>query len=103
MSGIQPEIYPNSNWGTRYEDGSAKGTGWLGGIRMPVEYGQFIPSYMTELGASDDNMMYPLITPNLTPMEINYLRMGNEPTGNIWDKAFEHAQKMKKEGKDTFK
>ena len=103
MSGLlSQELYPNSSWGTR-EDGNPKGTGWLGGVRMPIEYGQSQPSFMTELSASDDRFSYPLLNPMLTAMEVYHLRMGNDPTGNIFDKARKFGLLMEEQGYSPFK
>ena len=96
---------PNSNWGTR-EDGTAKGSGWLGPVRMPMGHGQDVASYMTELSAREEidgaERDFPLLVPTLTPQELFYLRMGNNPTDNIYAKAIEFARNQLRTGKSTF-
>jgi hypothetical protein len=100
MGLLDQELYPNSSWGTR-EDGSAKGTGWLGNI------GAFNGSVMSELGASADldgrRIQFPLIVPTLTPAELTHLRSGGIPTRQIYDKAIQHAIMQMQSGGTAFK
>jgi hypothetical protein len=97
---------PNSNWGTR-QDGSAKGTGWLGQIPMAGDPKTLYPEQMSELSADvtigGKNISFPLIVPTLTPQEIIYLRLGKEPTQNIYRKAISFALEQLKQGKSPYK
>jgi hypothetical protein len=61
---------------------------------------------MTELSATFDidgqPVALPLVVPTLTPDEVKLLQDGGEPTEDIYRKAFEFAQKRRKQNRDTF-
>lgn len=100
---LVPDLYPNSTWGTR-ADGTAKGTGWLGPIRMPLNINDnFIPTYITELSAGDEKGEFPIVSPYLNKMELLYLRMGNSPTKQMIDKSHDFASMLRANKLPTFK
>lgn len=88
--------FPNSTWGSR-QDGSAKGTGFLGAVKASDG------STMTELSVGVDGVEMPLLVPTLTPEEVFYLRMGGAPTAGIISKAVVHANSRNKAKLGAFK
>jgi hypothetical protein len=89
-----------SDYGKR-ANGTKKGLGYFGEIRSKDG-----KSISTEIGANEEvdgrDLHYPLINPNLSREEIDYLVNGGKPTDAIYDKALEHALMRLKQGKNPF-
>lgn len=82
-------------------DGSWKGKGWLGQIRMPNGL-----DVMTEQSVGVDGMGdIPLLVPGMHPAQVNYLR--ENPDGDIPEsmigQAVHHAIKMQERGRSPFR
>jgi hypothetical protein len=98
-----------SNWGKR-EDGSEKGTGWLGVLPRPDGKVSTEISVGVEINGKETEI--PTLVPTLTKEEINYLLshdteahdLFDTPIGkSIMDKAIAHAEGRIAEGKSPFK
>ena len=89
------------DYGTR-PDGTAKGSGWLGEIKMANK-----KDVMTELSIgvniNGKETLIPTIVPTLTKSEVSFLAKGNEPTKAIMDKAVKFAQDRISQGLSPFK
>jgi hypothetical protein len=90
---------PQQPYGNR-NDGTSKGRGFLGELRMPDG------RVMTELSVGVDwgegEQEIPTIVPGLSPQEIEHLRRGGQPTDAIVDKAIKHARKRRQSGLSPF-
>lgn len=83
-------------YGIRHSGEGAKGKGYFG--RLPATDGR----YSTEISRETDGLEYPLIVPTLTRKELNSLLRGEEPTKEIEEKAFKHAQERRKSKNGAF-
>lgn len=81
-------FFDDKNYGKR-NDGSDKGSGWLGEIKQTND------KFATELTYDYDTpygrFSMPLIVPTLTENEIESIRMGEQPTEEMHKKAFKHG------------
>jgi hypothetical protein len=100
----QPGFAP---YGMRYleegqtlSDATPKGKGYFGEI--PMNQG----GAMTELSSAYDQngklVSHPLIVPTLNKQEVDLLKMGLEPTPEIYKKAQDYAQQRIGAGKSPF-
>ena len=100
----QPGIAP---YGMRYleegqtlSDATPKGKGYFGEI--PMNQG----GAMTELSSAYDQngklVSHPLIVPTLNKQEVDLLKMGLEPTPEIYKKAQDYAQQRIAAGQSPF-
>jgi hypothetical protein len=100
----QPGLAP---YGMRYleegqtlSDATPKGKGYFGEI--PMNQG----GAMTEMSSAFDQdgklVSHPLIVPTLTRQEVDLLKMGGEPTPEIYRKAQDYAQQRIGAGQSTF-
>jgi hypothetical protein len=99
------EVNPLAPYGLRYSESLAdqpqiKGRGYMGAI--PTSEG--MP--MTELSSSFDfngqTIQHPLIVPTLSAEEIKLLRMGGEPTPEIYNKSQQFALDRLRQGLSPF-
>jgi len=89
-------------------DGSMKGTGWLGEIKIPN--GSVATEYTTQSQAvkvGGKQIDFPTLVPTLTQKEISLMKNDIIPNGKdipepIMRKAIDHAKKMIAEGKSVF-
>lgn len=100
MPSIPLDQIGNNGYGLR-EDGTQKGSGWLGEIQ--TKDGK---SVMTELsvGVNIDGkeVLIPSIVPTLSDKEIKYLQEYQAPNDVIIKKAVDHARKRMKQGLSPF-
>jgi hypothetical protein len=73
-----------------------KGSGWMG--KLANQTGQV----STELSASNDNMSYPMLTPNMNRQEVNALLANQQPTNAMYNKAEQWANYRQGQGKSPF-
>ena len=73
-----------------------KGSGWMG--MLPNETGQV----STELSASNDNMSYPMLSPNMSRQDIDSLLANQKPTDEMYSKAEQWAKHRQSQGKSPF-
>lgn len=93
--------FTRPDYGLR-EDGTPKGQGWLGELTNPTT-GDVITELSTSFNFDGQDVLAPLITPNLSKEEIQHLVMGGEPTDEIVDKAANHAMSRLQKGLSPFR
>ena len=90
QDGLAPYGMRNLETGQDITQGTVKGKGYFGEI--PMNQG----GAMTEMSSAyeqDGNLVsHPLLVPTLNKQEIDLLRMGIEPTPEIYKKAQDYAQ-----------
>ena len=88
------------NYGLR-EDGTPKGSGWLG--PLPTSTGEEATEISIGVNFDGQERLIPLLVPTLDESEVIHLLEGNEPTQSIFDKAIEHARQRIGAGQSPFK
>jgi hypothetical protein len=73
-----------------------KGKGYFGAL--PMQGG----GVATEISASNEGGSFPLLTPNLSKEQLNYLLQGNQPTDDIYRNAEQHADMRRMAGQSPF-
>lgn len=100
QSGLAPYGMRHLEEGQTISEGTAKGKGYFGEI--PMNQG----GAMTEVSSAyeqDGNLVsHPLLVPTLNKQEIDLLRMGIEPTPEIYKKAQDYAQQRIGAGQSPF-
>ena len=98
--GLAPYGMRNLETGQDITQGTVKGKGYFG--EMPMNQG----GAMTEMSSAyeqDGKMVsHPLLVPTLNKQEIDLLRMGIEPTPEIYKKAQDYAQQRIGAGQSPF-
>ena len=101
------------NYGSR-PDGTPKGPGYLGEIKMTDGSGRVMTEMSITVGAFDlgttgkdrynetDDVSIPVLVPTLSKSEIDHLAGGGEVTDAITTKAIAHARKRIKQNRDPF-
>lgn len=85
-------------------DGSKKGQGFLGPMKMQSgpDKGKTATEISVGVNIDDKEMDIPTMVPGLTVAEKNLLLSGGRPTDDIVNKAVEHARMRMKAGKSVF-
>ena len=100
QDGLAPYGMRHLETGQDITQGTVKGKGYFGEI--PMNQG----GAMTEVSSAyeqDGNLVsHPLIVPTLTKQEVDLLRMGIEPTPEIYKKAQDYAQQRIGAGQSPF-
>jgi len=100
QDGLAPYGMRHLETGQDITQGTVKGKGYFGEI--PMNQG----GAMTEVSSAyeqDGNLVsHPLIVPTLTKQEVDLLRMGIEPTPEIYKKAQDYAQQRIGAGQNPF-
>jgi hypothetical protein len=94
LRGVAP--YGFRNVDSLNEVSLPKGKGYFGAL--PMQGGNFA----TEISASNQSGSFPLITPNLSKEQLNYLLQGNAPTDDIYRSAEQHAEMRRLAGQSPF-
>jgi hypothetical protein len=98
------ETQATPNYGMR-EDGTAKGSGWLGELKVPGT-NNIATEYSVTVGLNGKDVLIPTLVPTLTKQEQNTLleaiKNDKQPPKEIMNKAVDHAVKRIKEGKSPF-
>lgn len=79
-------------------DGTNKGPGWLGEVRLPNGR-----DFMTEKSMSFDGRLMPTLTPGMHPAELNYMRETGKPSRGQQDVAYRFGMRRIMAGKSPFK
>jgi hypothetical protein len=87
------------SYGSR-NNGSRKGTGYLGELKRPD--GRVSTELSIGVRMDGKDIEIPSLVPTLSDKEINYLLAGNEPTQEIIDKAVAHAKERILNGEDPY-
>ena len=81
-------------------DGTLKGKGFFGEI--PVNQGGAMTEFSSAYEQDGKMVSHPLLVPTLNKQEIDLLRMGIEPTPEIYKKAQDYAQQRIGAGQSPF-
>ena len=96
LAGQRPQ---QPNYGNR-PDGTPKGRGFLGELRMPD--GRVMTEFSVGVDWGEGEQEIPTLVPSLSPQEIEHLRRGGQPTDAIIDKAVKYARKRRFQGLSPF-
>jgi len=96
------EAYQNAGSYGKRVDGTEKGTGWLGELKMKDGSNRVMTELSLGFDVNGKEVEMPSIVPTLTDAEVNYLLEGNKPTREIMQKAFHHGMDRIKNGKSPF-
>ena len=83
-----------------YEPTEIKGRGYMGAI--PTSEGMPMTELSSSFEIDGQVIQHPLIVPTLSPQEIELLRMGGEPTPDIYQKAQQFALGRIQQGLSPF-
>lgn len=86
--------------GQDMSQGTLKGKGYFGEI--PVNQGGAMTEFSSAYEQDGKMVSHPLLVPTLNKQEIDLLRMGIEPTPEIYKKAQDYAQKRIGAGQSPF-
>jgi hypothetical protein len=100
-----PVANPLAPFGLRYSESLAdqpqiKGRGYMGAI--PTSEGMPMTELSSSFELDGQVIQHPLIVPTLLPQEIELLRMGGEPTPEIYQKAQQFALGRIQQGLSPF-
>jgi len=85
------------------EDGTPKGNGWLGVLKMKNGSKDVMSEYSIGVEIGGRETLIPTLVPTLENDEINHLLRGGKPTNTIIQKAVDHAIERLKLGLSPFK
>ena len=99
------ESNPLAPFGLRYSESvfdqpQIKGRGYMGAI--PTSEGMPMTELSSSFEMNGQTIQHPLIVPTLLPQEIELLRMGGEPTPEIYQKAQQFALGRIQQGLSPF-
>jgi hypothetical protein len=86
--------------GQDMSQGTLKGKGYFGEI--PVNQGGAMTEFSSAFEQDGKMVSHPLLVPTLNKQEIDLLKMGIEPTPEIYKKAQDYAQKRIGAGQSPF-
>lgn len=86
--------------GQDMSQGTLKGKGYFGEI--PVNQGGAMTEFSSAYEQDGRMVSHPLLVPTLNKQEIDLLRMGLEPTPEIYKKAQDYAQQRISAGQSPF-
>ena len=100
-----PDLNPLAPFGLRYSESLAdqpqiKGRGFMGVI--PTSEGEPMTELSSSFEMNGQIIQHPLIVPTLSAQEIELLRMGGEPTPEIYNKAQQFALSRIQQGLSPF-
>ena len=98
MPGFFDEL--SKNYGLR-PDGTPKGKGWLGPLKM--KDGGTMTEYSMGIELGGKEFLIPSIVPTLSKEEIDHLLEGGDITPTIFKKAVDHARPFILKGESPFK
>lgn len=101
-SKMEQRMYPNESapYGLR-EDGTPKGKGFLGLIKM-ADGVHFMSEMSIGVNFDGKETLIPAIVPTLSKDELEHLRQGGKVTESIAKKAAKHARQRMKQGLSPF-
>lgn len=100
LSSFTPQsTVPSRDFGLR-EDGTPKGSGFLGVMQRPE--GGVSSELSIGVNIDGKETQIPMLVPTLTEEEVNYLLGGGKPTDAIVAKAVEHAKTRMAQGLSPF-
>ncbi len=90
------------NYGLR-ENGTPKGKGWLGPLKMRDNTGRDMSEYSIGVDMEGRQVLIPSIVPTLSQEEIDHLLRGGRVTDTIAKKAYKHARERMDLGLSPFR
>jgi len=81
-------------------DGSPKGDGYFG--PLATSDGSTMTEFSGEADVDGKRIHFPLVTPNQSFKDLSNVLTGGRPTGDMYDKAIEHAQSRILTGRSPF-
>ena len=90
----------NLEQGQDMSQGTLKGKGYFGEI--PVNQGGAMTEFSSAFEQDGKMVSHPLLVPTLNKQEIDLLKMGIEPTPEIYKKAQDYAQQRISAGQSPF-
>lgn len=97
----QPYRPQNPSYGKR-PDGTIKGTGWLGELKMRDGSNNVATEMTIGVNLDGQETNIPMIVPTLAPDELDHLLKGGKPTKQIVDKAVQHAISQMRNGQSPY-
>ena len=85
------------------EDGTPKGKGWLGVMKMRDGTNRDMTEYSIGVNIGGKETLIPSVVPTLSPEEVNHLLSGGKVTDSIMGKAIDHAKVRLMMGLNPFK
>ena len=98
--GLAPYGMRNLETGQDITQGTVKGKGYFG--EVPMNQGGAMTEFSSAYEQDGKMVSHPLLVPTLNKQEIDLLRMGIEPTPEIYKKAQDYAQKRIGSGQSPF-
>jgi hypothetical protein len=98
--GLAPYGMRNLETGQDINQGTVKGKGYFG--EVPMNQGGAMTEYSSAFDQDGKLVSHPLIVPTLTKQEVDLLKMGGEPTPEIYRKAQDYAQQRMGAGQSPF-
>ena len=98
--GLAPYGMRHLENGQDITEGTVKGKGYFGEI--PANRGGAMTEFSSAYGQDGNLVSHPLIVPTLNKQEIDLLKMGLEPTPEIYKKAQDYAQQRIGAGQSPF-
>jgi hypothetical protein len=83
-----------------FDQPEIKGRGYMGVI--PTSVGEPMTELSSSFEMNGQTIQHPLVVPTLLPQEIELLRMGGEPTPEIYQKAQQFALRRIQQGLSPF-
>lgn len=83
-------------------DGSPKGKGWMGELKMKDGSGRVATELSIGVGIDGKEQLIPSLVPTLDKDELDHLLKGGEVTEQIVHKAIQHAMPLIRSGKSPF-
>jgi len=100
QDGLAPYGMRHLETGQNINQGTLKGKGYFGEI--PVNQGGAMTEFSSAYEQDGRMVSHPLLVPTLNKQEIDLLRMGLEPTPEIYKKAQDYAQQRISAGQSPF-
>ena len=98
--GLAPYGMRNLETGQDITQGTVKGKGYFG--EVPMNQGGAMTEQSSAYGQDGNLVSHPLLVPTLNKQEVDLLKMGLEPTPEIYKKAQDYAQKRIGLGQSPF-
>jgi len=80
-----------------------KGIGWLGSLPMKDGRGRYATELTANSNVNGQDLHYPLIHPDISQKELDYLLSGGKPTDEMHDKAIRFALKRQAQGLSPYR
>jgi hypothetical protein len=84
-------------------DGTEKGSGWLGELKMKDGSNRVMTEFSAGFEVNGKEVEMPTIVPTLSKEELDHLLKGGKPTRQIFEKAYKHGVERIKKGESPFK